>query len=73
MQAARLARTRLHKSALTSAFFQGKERSEIILTKAQNGSLSLSELNGKNTFELQHHHLMKCLEQATVRPHLFSC
>ena len=63
---ARLLRIKMAKNAVSNAFIIAKkkreEQNQMGLQKMQ------SESKTDNTFEEQHHHLLSCLEHATVSP-----
>ena len=71
MQKARLARIRLAKATSGAAFLSKKKAVESRLL-AQESGLGMDEngedrwLREDDIFELQHHHLLRCLEKATV-------
>ena len=60
---ARLTRIRLARNATSNAFVAAKRRNEQRLDDP-NG---YTDKNLVNPFELQHHHLLRCLELTTVR------
>lgn len=60
---ARQARIRLARNATSNAFVAAKKRREHSLDDT-NAVLDKSCIN---PFELQHHHLLRCLELTTVR------
>lgn len=80
-QKARLARIRLAKATSGAAFLSKKRAVESRLL-AQESGLGMDGENGaggaddqhwlreEDIFELQHHHLLRCLEKATVSPFL---
>ena len=82
-QKARLARIRLAKATSGAAFLSKKRAVESRLL-AQESGLGLDGENGaggaddqhwlreEDIFELQHHHLLRCLEKATVSHFLFN-
>ena len=59
---ARQARIRLVRTATSNAFVAAKSRQEQNL----DGTGVSSDKNSVNPFELQHHHLLRCLELTTV-------
>ena len=71
LQKARLARIRLAKATSGAAFLSKKRAVESRLL-AQESGLGMDEngedhwLREEDIFELQHHHLLRCLEKATV-------
>ncbi|XP_046357743.1 potassium voltage-gated channel protein Shal-like isoform X4 [Haliotis rufescens] len=62
---ARLARIRMAKNASGAAFLNSKKRAEEILIARESG-LELDEYK-EDIFEMQHHHLLSCLEKTTER------
>ncbi|XP_071083334.1 potassium voltage-gated channel protein Shal-like isoform X3 [Haliotis cracherodii] len=64
---ARLARIRMAKNASGAAFLNSKKRAEEILIARESG-LELDEYK-EDIFEMQHHHLLSCLEKTTGRTH----
>lgn len=62
---ARLARIRVAKASSSAAFACKKRLAETRLLKHQQG-LDSEDLSDEDIFEMQHHHLLKCLEKATV-------
>ncbi|XP_071083335.1 potassium voltage-gated channel protein Shal-like isoform X4 [Haliotis cracherodii] len=62
---ARLARIRMAKNASGAAFLNSKKRAEEILIARESG-LELDEYK-EDIFEMQHHHLLSCLEKTTDR------
>lgn len=62
---ARLARIRLAKASSSAAFACKKRLAETRLLRHQQG-LDSEDLSDEDIFEMQHHHLLKCLEKATV-------
>lgn len=66
LQKARLARIRIAKGAAGAAFANRKKAAEARLA-AQESGIELDEnYNDDDIFELQHHHLLRCLEKTTV-------
>ncbi|XP_029678501.1 potassium voltage-gated channel protein Shal isoform X4 [Formica exsecta] len=64
---ARLARIRIAKASSGAAFVSKKKAAEARLA-AQESGLHLDELyKEEDIFELQHHHLLRCLEKTTDR------
>ena len=66
-QKARLARIRMAKNASGAAFIQGKKRNQERMQARESG-LEEDEFKDEDVFELQHHHLLTCLERTTVSP-----
>jgi len=64
---ARLARIRIVKNASGQALFTKKKAHEARMEAFEQGLLSLNALKDEDIFEIQHHHLLQCLERATER------
>ncbi|KJH49241.1 potassium voltage-gated channel protein Shal [Dictyocaulus viviparus] len=64
---ARLARIRIVKNASRQALFNKKKAHEERMKAFEQGLLSLDALRNEDIFEIQHHHLLQCLEKATER------
>ncbi|KAK2150317.1 hypothetical protein LSH36_412g01023 [Paralvinella palmiformis] len=64
--AARLARIHMAKNASGNAFLSSKKKIEELIL-AQESGLEMEDLKGGEVFELQHHHLLTCLEKTTER------
>lgn len=65
-QKARLARIRIAKASSGAAFVSKKKAAEARMA-AQESGLELDEnYREEDIFELQHHHLLRCLEKTTV-------
>ncbi|PAV68540.1 hypothetical protein WR25_02988 [Diploscapter pachys] len=64
---ARLARIRIVKNASGQALFNKKKAHEARMQAFEQGLLSLDALRDEDIFEIQHHHLLQCLEKATER------
>ncbi|KAK0400113.1 hypothetical protein QR680_003363 [Steinernema hermaphroditum] len=64
---ARLARIRIVKNASGQALFSKKKAHEARMQAFEQGLLSLDALKDEDIFEIQHHHLLQCLERATER------
>lgn len=47
--------------------FSKKKAHEMRVQAFEQGLLPLEELRDEDIFEIQHHHLLQCLERATVR------
>jgi hypothetical protein len=60
---ARQSRIRLARNATSNAFVAAKRRHEQYL---DNPNAANADKNLVNPFELQHHHLLRCLELTTV-------
>ena len=65
-QKARLARIQIAKATSGAAFVAKKRAAEARLAAKESG-LDVLEEGSENIFELQHHHLLRCLEKTTVR------
>nr|QWE79657.1 potassium voltage-gated channel protein Shal [Strigamia maritima] len=63
---ARLARIRVAKASSGAAFVSKKKAVEARLV-AQESGLEMEEPRDEDIFELQHHHLLRCLEKTTDR------
>ncbi|KHJ87633.1 hypothetical protein OESDEN_12588 [Oesophagostomum dentatum] len=66
LQKARLARIRIVKNASGQALFNKKKAHEARMQAFEQGLLSFDALRDEDIFEIQHHHLLQCLEKATV-------
>ncbi|KAI6176101.1 BTB domain-containing protein [Aphelenchoides bicaudatus] len=64
---ARLARIRIVKNASGQALYSKKKAHEQRMQAFEQGLLSIDALKDEDIFEIQHHHLLKCLEMATER------
>uniref|UniRef100_A0A915A9I6 BTB domain-containing protein n=1 Tax=Parascaris univalens TaxID=6257 RepID=A0A915A9I6_PARUN len=64
---ARLARIRIVKNASGQALFSKKKAHEARMQAFEEGTLTLDALKDEDIFEIQHHHLLQCLERATER------
>ena len=66
-QKARLARIHMAKNASGAAFLQAKKKVEERIMARQQGHATDDGFDEKDdTFDLQHHHLLTCLEKTTV-------
>jgi potassium voltage-gated channel Shal-related subfamily D protein 2 len=66
----RIARIKLAKNATSNAFINAKKKKEeLSILRAQGITV---EEKVENVFEEQHHHLLSCLEHATVINFLIS-
>ena len=67
-QKARLARIHSVKTQSCSAFIQSKIRAQqrLLALQSRDGQQQLDALNDDDVFQLQHHHLLSCLERTTV-------
>lgn len=71
LQKARLARIRIAKASSGAAFVNKKKAAEARLA-AQESGLQMEEFyKEEDIFELQHHHLLRCLEKTTVSTDAF--
>ncbi|EYC31387.1 hypothetical protein Y032_0004g2125 [Ancylostoma ceylanicum] len=64
---ARLARIRIVKNASGQALFNKKKAHEARMQAFEQGLLTFDALRDEDIFEIQHHHLLQCLEKATER------
>ena len=72
-QKARLARIQIAKATSGAAFVSKKKAAEAKMA-ARAAGLPVDEHSREDIFEMQHHHLLRCLEKTTVstnRFHLF--
>lgn len=69
LQKARLARIRMAKNASGAAFITSKKRAEEVVLARESG-LEVDDYK-EDIFELQHHHLLTCLEKTTVSKQKF--
>ncbi len=65
-QKARLARIQIAKATSGAAFVSKKKAIEARIAALADG-LPLDDNGRDDLFELQHHHLLRCLERTTVR------
>nr|XP_022299292.1 potassium voltage-gated channel protein Shal-like isoform X1 [Crassostrea virginica] len=63
---ARIARIRMAKNASGAAFISSKKRAEEAI-RARESGLEVEDLKNQDTLEMQHHHLLSCLEKTTDR------
>ncbi|KAL3852001.1 hypothetical protein ACJMK2_015690 [Sinanodonta woodiana] len=63
---ARLARIRMAKNANSAAFISSKKRAEELLLAKESG-IQVDDYRDSDVFEMQHHHLLSCLEKTTDR------
>ncbi|ESO91403.1 hypothetical protein LOTGIDRAFT_105753 [Lottia gigantea] len=63
---ARLARIRWAKNASGAAFLNSKKRAEEMLLAQEQGVELDDTFKEQDIFEMQHHHLLSCLEKTTV-------
>ncbi|XP_050091855.1 potassium voltage-gated channel protein Shal isoform X4 [Anopheles aquasalis] len=64
---ARLARIRIAKAGASAAFASKKKAAESRLAAQESGIELDDNYNDEDIFELQHHHLLRCLEKTTDR------
>lgn len=64
-QKARMARIRIAKATSGASFLSKKRETEARLA-AQDSDEAMDRLPHEDIFELQHHHLLQCLERTTV-------
>lgn len=67
-QKARIARIRMAKNASGAAFISSKKRAEEAI-RARESGLEVDDIKNQDTLEMQHHHLLSCLEKTTVCIH----
>nr|CAD7578537.1 unnamed protein product [Timema californicum] len=65
---ARLARIRIAKASSGAAFVSKKKAAEARLAAQESGLEMDDTYHQEDIFELQHHHLLRCLEKTTVSP-----
>lgn len=65
-QKARLARIRIAKASSGAAFVSKKKAAEARLAAQESGIELDDTYREEDIFELQHHHLLRCLEKTTV-------
>lgn len=68
LQKARLARIRIAKASSGAAFVSKKKAAEARLAAQESGLEMDESYREEDIFELQHHHLLRCLEKTTVCP-----
>jgi potassium voltage-gated channel Shal-related subfamily D protein 2 len=51
---------------LANAFVNSKKMMDMKLLADQSGIRALKQLDEKDAFQMQHHHLLTCLEKTTV-------
>ena len=66
LQKARLARIRIAKASSGAAFVSKKKAAEARLAAQESGLEMDDNYHQEDIFELQHHHLLRCLEKTTV-------
>ncbi|KAG8231382.1 hypothetical protein J437_LFUL008930 [Ladona fulva] len=66
MEKARLARIRIAKASSGAAFVSKKKAAEARLAAQASGEEPDDNYREEDIFELQHHHLLRCLEKTTV-------
>jgi len=67
VQKTRLARIHAAKLLANKTFLRGKQKAEALLLARESGLEGTEDLNDVDVFQLQHHHLLTCLERTTVR------
>jgi len=71
LQKIRLARVKMARQASTLAYIKAKsQRVEMEFAKENGLQVEDPDLN-RDAFEVQHHHLLNCLEKTTVRLPLY--
>jgi len=65
-QKTRLARIHAAKALANKTFLRGKQKAEALLLARESGLENTDDLNDVDVFQLQHHHLLTCLERTTV-------
>lgn len=63
---ARLARIRVAKASSSAAFANKKKMAESRMLRHEQNGFDSEDFSDEDIFELQHHHLLKCLEKTTV-------
>lgn len=71
LQKARLARIRIAKASSGAAFVSKKKAAEARIAAIESGLAHEDDFRDEDIFELQHHHLLRCLEKTTVSPLFF--
>jgi hypothetical protein len=66
LQKARLARIRIAKASSGAAFVSKKKAAEARIAAQESGLEMDDNYHQEDIFELQHHHLLRCLEKTTV-------
>lgn len=66
LQKARLARIRIAKASSGAAFVSKKKAAEARLAAQESGIELDDTYREEDIFELQHHHLLRCLEKTTA-------
>lgn len=66
LQKARLARIRIAKASSGAAFVSKKKAAEARWAAQESGIELDDNYRDEDIFELQHHHLLRCLEKTTV-------
>lgn len=64
---ARMARIRIAKATSGAAFVNKKKATEARLAAVEKGMIDPADQGSEDIFELQHHHLLRCLEKTTDR------
>lgn len=63
---ARAIRLQVMRATAVKAFLSSKKKTERMVLELENGT-KLEELKNEDLFQIQHHHLLNCLEKATDR------
>ena len=66
LQKARLARIRMAKNTAGAAFLNSKKKMQERMAARESGLEVDADLKDGDVFEIQHHHLLNCLEKTTV-------
>ena len=66
LQKARQARIRMAKNASGAAFLNSKKRAEEMMLAQESGLDMRDGFSDQDIFNMQHHHLLNCLEKTTV-------
>lgn len=66
LKKARLARIRIAKASSGAAFVNKKKAAEARWAAQESGIELDDNIRDEDIFELQHHHLLRCLEKTTV-------
>ena len=70
LQKARLARIQIAKATSGAAFVSKKKAAEAKMA-AKAAGMPVDDNFKEDVFELQHHHLLRCLEKTTVRTRFY--
>lgn len=69
---ARLARIRVAKASSSAAFANKKKLAESRMLRHEHNGFDSEDFSDEDIFELQHHHLLKCLEKTTVSSKIYN-